>query len=233
VEAQETFARVFRDYQDFVVPPVLDVAERVLVSEWVDGTPMAQVARHGDRAERDRAGFLLSLFLLSCPRRVGRLHSDPHPGNFRLLSDGRLAVVYSCSTPPLSDGYPGRLVAVLRAGRQRDGTRLFEVAETAGLVRGGEVTPSALLELLDPVLEPPRQEDFAFTREWLRFLTVRLSDLRSAASRTRRKLRIPVRFLLAQRVAASTTGVLYLLGATVPLSGEAAAWLPGFGGVQD
>ena len=76
-------------------------------------------------------------------------------------------------------------------------------------------------------------ERFPFTRDWLRSLTLRFSDPRSAVSRTQRKLHIPVRYLLVQRVAAGTTGVLCLLGATVPLSGEAATWLPGLDNGDD
>ena len=76
-------------------------------------------------------------------------------------------------------------------------------------------------------------EQFTFTRSWLRGLTTRFSDPRSAASRTQRRLHIPVRYLLVQRVVAGTTGVLCLLGASVPLAGEAAAWLPDFGSAED
>jgi predicted unusual protein kinase regulating ubiquinone biosynthesis (AarF/ABC1/UbiB family) len=231
--AQTLFATVLRDDPDFVVPQVVDVADQVLVSDWVDGTPISQVARHGAVPDRDRVGLLLSRFLLASPPRVGRLHGDPHPGNFRLLPDGRLAVIDFGSTLPLPQGWPPGLVALLRAGRDRDGAGLLDIAQAAGLLRPGEVASGALLDLLEPVLEPLRHERFTFSRDWLRSLTVRFSDPRSAASRTQRRLRIPVRYLLVQRVAAGTTGVLCLLGATVPLSGEAATWFPSFDTGED
>src|SRR4051794_5952245 len=56
---------------------------------WVEGTPLAHVARRGDARQRDRAAMLLIRFLLSSPPRAGRLHGDPHPGNFRVLHDDR------------------------------------------------------------------------------------------------------------------------------------------------
>lgn len=229
-QAQRAFAGALRDDPDFLVPEVVAVADRVLVSEWVDGTPMAQITRQGGVAERDRAGVLLCRFLLSSPPRVGRLHGDPHPGNFRLLRDGRLGVVDFGATLSMPGSWPPGLAALLSAGRDRDGAALLAVAEKAKLVRHGEVTSDALLDLLDPVLLPLRQEQFTFNRDWMRSLTVRFSDPRSAVSRTQRTLHIPVRYLLVQRVAAGTTGVLCLLGATVPLSREAARWLPGFEG---
>ncbi|MDQ6851744.1 MAG: hypothetical protein M3070_17750, partial [Actinomycetota bacterium] len=56
--------------------------------------------------------------------------------------------------------------------------------------------------------------------------TTRLSDPRSPASRTQRKLNVSVPNLLVQRVTIGTVGVLCLLDATVPLRDEAATWLP-------
>lgn len=224
--AQTEFVVALRDDPDFLVPAVVAGTDRVLVTEWVEGTPLAQVARHGDGEQRTRAGLLLSRFLLSSPPRVGRLHGDPHPGNFRLLDDGRLAVVDFGSSLPMPEGWPPRLGSLLRAGRDRDATALFEIASATGLVPGSAVSPEVLLDLVDPLLEPLRQETFTFTRRWLRSQTTRLSDPRSSASRSQRKLHMPVRHLLVQRVTAGTTGVLCLLGATLPFRGEVEAWLP-------
>ena len=223
--AQTAFARAFRDDPDFVVPDVVEVSGRVLVSDWLDGTPVAQIARRGHGPQRELVGLLLTRFLLSSPPRVGRLHGDPHPGNFRLLDDGRLGVVDFGSSLSMPHGWPPRLAALLRAGRDRDADALFDVATATGLVRGADVAPQALLDLVDPLLEPLRHEAFAFSRGWLRSQTIRFSDPRSSASRTQRKLRVPVRHLLVQRVAAGTTGVLCLLGASVPLRHEAEVWL--------
>lgn len=223
--AQTAFAEVLRGDPDFLVPPVVAGTDRVLVSEWVGGTPVARIARRGALPERERVGLLLSRFLLSSPPRVGRLHGDPHPGNFRLLEDGRLGVLDFGSSLPLPQGWPRGLAALVRAGQERDAEALFDVAVAAGIVDPADVAPEALLELVDPLLEPLRHERFAFTRGWLRAQTVRFSDPRSSASRTQRRLRIPVRHLLVQRVAAGTTGVLCSLGASVPVREEVAGWM--------
>jgi predicted unusual protein kinase regulating ubiquinone biosynthesis (AarF/ABC1/UbiB family) len=224
--AQTAFADGFRDDPDYVVPRVVMGSDRVLVSEWVDGTPVGQVARGEDAALRDRAGLLLVRFLTVSPPRVGWLHGDPHPGNFLVRGDGRLAVVDFGSSLPMPHGWPARLGALLRAGRDRDAAALLEVAVGAGIVRPGDMSAAALLGLLDPVLDPLRDDTFAFTRAWLRGQTLRLSDPRSAASRAQRKLRVPARYLLVQRVAAGATGVLCLLGATVPVRAEVARSIP-------
>ena len=185
--AQTAFAEEFRDDPDFAVPAVVAGTDRVLVTDWIDGTPLAQVARSGSAHDRERTALCTVRFLLSSPPRVGRLHGDPHPGNFRLLGDGRLAVLDFGSSLPMPHGWPPRLAALLRAGRDRDSAALFEVARATGLVAAADVTPEVLLALLDPLLDPLRQETFTFDRAWMRAQTARVSDPRSEVARTQRK----------------------------------------------
>ena len=224
--AQAAFARVFDGDPDVVVPAPVAVSGAVLVTEWVRGTPVASIARSGTERQRRRAGLLLARFLLSSPSRVGRLHGDPHPGNFRLLADGRLAVVDFGSSLLMPDGWPARLGTFLRSARDRDADALLGIATDAGLVGPDDVTPAALLDLVDPLVEPLRQRWFPFSRSWLRTQTLRFSDPRSAVAHTQRKLRMPVRHLLVQRVTAGTVGVLCLLGVPVPVRTEAERWMP-------
>ncbi len=227
-DAQAAFADAYRHDPDVHVPDVLVVEDRVLITTWVDGTPLADILRSGTTEQRDRAGLLLVRFLLASPARAGRLHADPHPGNFRLLPDGRLAVLDFGSTEALPGGWSSRLGPLLAAGRDRDSAGLHRLAEGAGLLRQGKVKPDALLALLDPYFEPLRRPTHTFSRPWMQEQTRRASDPRSAAARTQRGLSVPARHLLVQRVAAGLLGVLCSLGATVPMHDEAERWLPGY-----
>jgi predicted unusual protein kinase regulating ubiquinone biosynthesis (AarF/ABC1/UbiB family) len=228
--AQTEFSQELAEDPDFVVPPVVEVTPRVLVSEWVDGTALTQVARTGSQQQRDRAGELLVRFLLASPLRVGRLHGDPHPGNFRLSDDGRLVVLDFGSTLALPDGWPRALGELLRVALDRDPGRLESVMSDAGLITPGKVTGQQLLEVLDPLLAPLRVDRFTFSRRWLRGETVRFSDPRGTPGRVQRHLHVPARYMLVQRVLAGTTGVLCSLGARVPVRDEARTWLAGFDG---
>ena len=58
-EAQTAFADEFRDDADFLVPDVVAVSDRVLVSEWVGGTPVSSIARRGDLSQRERVAHSL------------------------------------------------------------------------------------------------------------------------------------------------------------------------------
>lgn len=83
--SQQEHALEFADDPDVVVPGVVHQCAQVLVTEWIDGIPLAEVIAGGTAGQRDRAGQLLARFLFSGPARTGLLHADPHPGNFRLL----------------------------------------------------------------------------------------------------------------------------------------------------
>ena len=138
-DAQMAFADAYRDDPDILVPDVVAVEDQVLITRWVDGTPLSRVIATGSREERDRAGLLLVRLLASGPVRAGRLHGDPHPGNFRLLPDGRLAVLDFGATEALPDGWPARLGPLLAAGRDGDARALHRIAADAGLLRPAEV----------------------------------------------------------------------------------------------
>lgn len=64
-EAQRTHADAFVDDPDVVVPEVVHQGDQVLVTEWMEGTPLSEVIADGTQEERDRAGQLLSRFLFS------------------------------------------------------------------------------------------------------------------------------------------------------------------------
>jgi predicted unusual protein kinase regulating ubiquinone biosynthesis (AarF/ABC1/UbiB family) len=225
--AQTAFAAAYRDDPDITVPDVIAVAGPVLVTRWVDGTPLSRIIAAGTGDERDRAGLLLVRLLVSAPVRARLLHGDPHPGNFRLLPDGRLAVLDFGATEALPHGWPTRLGPLLAAGRKGDAARLHRIAADAGLLGSG-VTPTALSGLLDPYFAPLRVPAFPFGRAWMQEQTRRVSDPLSAAARTQRRLSMPPRHLMLQRVVAGLTGVLCSLGATVAVDPEVRRWVPGY-----
>ncbi|MGY1592250.1 ABC1 kinase family protein [Geodermatophilus sp. SYSU D00708] len=229
-QAQRDFADGYRGDPDIYVPNVLRVQRLVLVSEWVGGTPLSRVIADGSQDDRNRAGQLLVRLLASGPARAHRVHGDPHPGNFRLLPDRRLAVLDFGSTQAMPHGWPDRLGPLLAAGRDGDAATLHRIA-AGHLLQPGSVTPQALLDLLDPYLQPLRTPEYRFTRRWMQEQTRRASDPLSTAARTQRRLTIPPHYLLLQRVAAELTGVLCSLGATVAVDAEVRRWLPGYDGV--
>jgi predicted unusual protein kinase regulating ubiquinone biosynthesis (AarF/ABC1/UbiB family) len=225
-DAQQAFADTFADDPDIFVPAVINTSDRVLVTAWVDGVPLAEVITSGTSSERDQAGAHLLRLFLSSPSRAGRIHGDPHPGNFRLLDDGRLAVLDFGSTEPVTAGWPPALGRLARAGRDRDATLLHRETVNSRLLDPDAIAPAALLELLDPWFEPLRSARFHFDRPWLQHEVRVWSNPRGAAARLQRKTQIPSHHLLVQRVAFGLLGVLTSLDATVAVRAEAEHWIP-------
>jgi predicted unusual protein kinase regulating ubiquinone biosynthesis (AarF/ABC1/UbiB family) len=89
---QRTLARIFRNHPFIVVPPVVTSLsrERVMVSEYVEGTGFEDLKTYSQE-DRDRIGEILFRFYFGCLYRHGQFSGDPHPGNSRLMDDGRMA----------------------------------------------------------------------------------------------------------------------------------------------
>ncbi|MFJ8160991.1 ABC1 kinase family protein [Streptomyces sp. NPDC096136] len=232
-EAQRTHADAFDGDDDVVVPDVVHQGDQVLVTGWLEGTPLSEVIADGTREERDRAGQLLTRFLFSGPARTGLLHADPHPGNFRLISgaDGRmrLGVLDFGTVDRLPGGWPKPIGRSLRMTLEGDAEGVYGHLCAEGFVKESiELDPDAVLDYLKPIIEPAEAEEFTFTRSWLRGQAARIADPRSPAHQLGRQINLPPSYLLIHRVTLSTIGVLCQLGATVRLRDELDAWLPGF-----
>ena len=226
--AQTQFAKAYDGDPDIAVPPVVTNSDHVLVTEWIDGTPLSTIIRDGTPEQRDRCGVLLVRLMVGSPERVGLLHADPHPGNYRLLDDGRLGVLDFGAVNRLPEGLPlaiGELLAVALDGEAptlRDGLR------AEGFIKPKvRVDPQQLLDYLLPFLEPLTVERFRFDRPWLRSQAIRVSDPRSPGYTLGLQLNLPPQYLLIHRVWLGGIGVLCQLGSEADWRSEFASMLPG------
>ena len=226
---QRAFASAYEGDPAYYVPPVLAATRGVLVSHWMPGTGLAEVARDGTTAERDHLGAAYQHFFLTSPSRVGLLHTDPHPGNFRLLDDGRMGVLDFGSVLVMPGGLPPTFGGLIRAMTATD-----PEAVEARLREGGFIAPDAhievekLIDYLSPFSEPSRHEVFTFSREWLKSEFGRVNDPRNPDFTVALQLTIPADQLFTHRLWLGLVGVLCGLGATVRVRSELEAHLPGF-----
>ncbi len=226
--SQEAFAIAYAGDPDVSVPHVVAATDHVLVSEWIDGTPLGRIIADGTTAERNRAGVMIVRFLFSSPQRVSLLHADPHPGNFRLLADGRLGVLDFGAVDRLPDGFPPIFGRVLRLMHEDgDLAKLEDEFRSHGFLRDGvSIDLAALRAFLAPLAEPSRVESFRFSREWLRAETMQASALRSSS--VLRRLNLPPSYALIHRVLAAGLGVLCQLECEGPFRAEVLKWMPGY-----
>jgi predicted unusual protein kinase regulating ubiquinone biosynthesis (AarF/ABC1/UbiB family) len=226
-EAQHAFALEFHNDPDFHVPDVIAANEMILVSEWMDGTPLSRVITDGTKEERDHAGLLFVRFLFCSPARVGMLHADPHPGNFRMLSNGKLGILDFGAVNRMPGGYPQVFGQLTRIFNQGDMETVVNGLRDEGFIRPGiEIDPDALRAFLAPYVEPTAVEEFTFSREWLRAQAASVTDLRP--TNVVRQLNLPASYVLIHRVHAAGVGVLCQLGTTARFRDEAIRWVPGF-----
>jgi len=220
----------YKDDPDIYVPDVVTETDHVLVTEWMDGTPLSKIISDGSKTERDRAGILFTRFLFSGPARAGLLHADPHPGNFRLLADGRLGVLDFGAVDRLPEGLPpifGRLLRMMH-DPDPDVNEVERVLRADNFLRPGiGVDLDALRAFLAPLAEPSSVETFKFSREWMRAEAGRVTADASTAT-IARKLNLPPSYVLIHRVSTAGIGVLCQLECEGRFRDEVLRWVPGY-----
>lgn len=223
--AQEEVAVACDGHPDFVVPHVRKATRRVLVSEWIEGERLSALADRPE-AERNRVGLNYVRFLFAAPQLAGILHADPHPGNYLVCPDGRLAALDFGLIARLPDGLPaamGRLVSLARDGRAE------EVAEgliDEGFVTG-EIPPEALLSYLGPFFEPAAVPEFHFTREWMQAQFTRVRDI-EGNDKIALRLTVPPVYALIYRVWMGGIAVLAQLDVRASFADVLTEFLPGW-----
>jgi predicted unusual protein kinase regulating ubiquinone biosynthesis (AarF/ABC1/UbiB family) len=227
--SQQAFAAAYDGDARIAVPKVVDGADKVLVTTWMDGRPLSDIISSGTQTERDLAGSTYLHFLFASPARVGLLHADPHPGNYRMLPDGRLGVLDFGAVARLPGGLPSSTGRLLRTAMLGDAETVAQGLRDEGFILPGvRVDPEQVLAYLAPFVEPAEHETFHFTREWMQSQFKRINDPRQENWSTGLKLNLPPEYLLVHRVWLGGVGVLCQLGANVEMRGQLEEWLPGF-----
>lgn len=227
--AQRKFAAAYEGDPHVLIPHVLAASPTVLVSEWVDATPLSRIIAEGNQTERDEAGFKYLEFLITSASRVGLLHADPHPGNYQIADDGRLVVLDFGAVAELPDGLPSTMGSLMRIAMSGDAERVLAGLRDEGFVRAGiDVDAESLLHYLAPFCEPAEPEQFHFNREWMRAQFARINDPRRPDFTIGLKINLPPSYVLIHRVWLGGIGVLCQLDATVPARRLFVESVPGF-----
>ncbi len=235
-EAQRTFAAEFRGDPEFAVPDVVENTDKVLVTEWVESTgSLARLISEGTEEERNHYGSLYIRFLFEGPARVGMLHADPHPGNFRVLPTpegtlGGLGVVDFGAVARLPDrSLPRSIGSLIRIAMYDDYEDVLAGLRAEGFVKPNiTIDPAELRDYLSPFVEPAIPEVFAFSRSWMREQFLRLGDPSAPGSTLALRINLPPSYLLIHRVWLGSIGVLCQLEATLPFRAILEEALPGF-----
>ncbi len=120
--------KLFEGDPRVLVPRVHDAFSglRVITYDWVGGAALEEALDDGDEARRRAvAGGLLHLFWRQFYQQ-GVLHADPHPGNFRVLEDGRIGLLDHGCVKIFDEAFMRGFSALHRAREDgdRDGVRV-------------------------------------------------------------------------------------------------------------
>ncbi|QLY33010.1 AarF/ABC1/UbiB kinase family protein [Nocardia huaxiensis] len=234
---QRQFAKAFAEHPRFLVPKVVASAPKVIVTEWLDNaTPVSKIIERGaaDPAGtvelRNRTAALMGEFHFSSPAIAGLLHADPHPGNFMVLEDGRLAVIDYGACAPLPNGFPpilGQLVALEVEDRYDE---LVELLHANGwVIPGKTVSRQEIQDYLRPFTDPIKTETFHFTRKWMQRVAGKATDISNTdMMKTARSLQLPAEHIMIFRVLGGSVGICAQLDAEIPFMKLMHDWVPGY-----
>ena len=226
---QRAFAKAYQDHPHFAVPHVVASAPKVVIQEWMQGVPMAEIIRHGTVEQRDLIGTRLLELTFDAPRRLAMLHGDAHPGNFMLLPDDRMGVIDFGAVAPLPGGFPIELGMTIRLAREKNYDLLLPTMEKAGFIqKGQQVSVRDIDEMLRQYVEPIEVDVFHYTRKWLQRMTVVQIDRSVSQIKTARQMDLPPKLAIPMSVIASVAAILCQLDAHVPIKALSEELIPGF-----
>jgi predicted unusual protein kinase regulating ubiquinone biosynthesis (AarF/ABC1/UbiB family) len=230
-QAQRMFARRWRGHPFIAVPDVVSelCRERVLVTEWMDGTSYDGL-KSAPQATRDRVGEIVFRFFFGSLYRFGHFSGDPHPGNFLMLADGRVAFLDYGMTKTVPRATIATELAVLGAALDRDAAGVH-----AGLASLGFFAPD------DPRFDPQHvlshvralnawyadDGPFTITPKYVSKLMVDAGDPRSEFWDLMRNETVPADSLLSNRMQGMTLAVVGQLNATANWHRVMSEWIYG------
>jgi predicted unusual protein kinase regulating ubiquinone biosynthesis (AarF/ABC1/UbiB family) len=228
---QRSLARIFADHPFIVVPDVISSLsrERVLVSEFVAGVGFEELKQRS-QAERDRIGEIVFRFFLGCLYRHRQFSGDPHPGNFMLMDDGRIAFLDFGLFKRMENEPVELELACQRAVAEGDGARLHRLLSDSGFLPDPErVDPDHLLAFISDAIwwYTTADEPVELTPEIATQVMIESSDPRSAHFREMRHQDMRPEHLFGRRMEMLTLAVLSQLRARANWHRIAREWMYG------
>src|SRR3954469_19322860 len=225
---QRALARIFRGHPFIHVPEVVTslTREKVMVSEFVRGVGFDTI-KEADQETRDRVGEIVFRFYFGCMYRHRQFSGDPHPGNFLLLGDDRVAFLDF----GLFKVMPRNLIELelecQRAGHEGDAQRLYDIFVEGGLLKKPDrFRPDKVLsQFLDATWWYLTDEEITLRPEVATQVMIDMSDPRSEHFGQMRHETLPADHIFGRRVEMLTLAVLGQLRARANWHRIAREWI--------
>jgi predicted unusual protein kinase regulating ubiquinone biosynthesis (AarF/ABC1/UbiB family) len=227
---QRALGRIFRGHPFIVVPEVMSELsrERVLVTELMRGTGFEEL-KLAPQEQRDRVGEIVFRFFLGCLYRHRQFSGDPHPGNFLMMDDGRVAFLDFGLFKRMDAEAVDLELAAQRAVSEHDAQALHGLLASSGFLPQPEkVDPDNLLAYVqDAIWWYTTDEVVELRPEIATEVMIESSDPRSSHFRQMRHQSMRPEHLFGRRMEMLTLAVLSQLRARANWHRIAREWMYG------
>jgi predicted unusual protein kinase regulating ubiquinone biosynthesis (AarF/ABC1/UbiB family) len=227
---QRSLARIFRGHPFIHVPDVVTrlSRERVIVSEFVEGKGFEEL-KTGTDEERNRLGEIIFRFFFGCLYRHHQFSGDPHPGNFLLQADGRVAFLDFGLFKRMAPEAVELELACQRAVAEDDAARLHQLLGESGFLPHPEKVSAETVfaYVVDSVWWYTADEGIQLSPEIATRVAIESADMRSSHFREMRHQDIRPEHLFGRRMEMLTLAVLGQLRARGNWHRVAREWMYG------
>ncbi|MDA4132543.1 MAG: AarF/ABC1/UbiB kinase family protein, partial [Thaumarchaeota archaeon] len=228
---QRSLARIYAGHPFITVPEVISSLshERMLVTEFVRGVGFEEL-RGYPQEQRNRLGEILFRFFLGCLYRHRQFSGDPHPGNFMLLEDGRVAFLDFGLFKRMDRESVEMELDCQRAVIEHNAQALHEVLARSGFLPEPErVDPEHLLAFIESAIwwYTTADEVVELTPQIATEVMIESSDPRSSYFREMRHQDMRAEHLFGRRTEMLTLAVLSQLHASANWHRIAREWIYG------
>jgi predicted unusual protein kinase regulating ubiquinone biosynthesis (AarF/ABC1/UbiB family) len=211
VQNQRALARIFRGHPFIVIPDAITrmSRERVMVTEFVEGTGFEELKGY-PQDERDRLGEIVFRFFFGCLYRHHQFSGDPHPGNFMLMDDGKVAFLDFGLFKRMQPEPVELELACQRATVEEDKEELHRLLGISGFLPEPErVDPDDLFAYVkDSIWWHTTDEEVQLTPEIATTVMIEASDPRSTHYKKMRHQDMRPEHLFGRRMELLTLAVL-------------------------
>ena len=216
-QSQRAIARAWRGHPFVVIPDVITELSRehTLVTEYIDGIGFEAI-RELPQPEQDRFGEIVFRFFFGCLYRTRLFSGDPHPGNYLLMPDGRVAFLDFGMTKKVDRDLRDAQVEAIRLAIEgdADGVRANFAARGFFDPDDERISADHLLEHLFSIAgwyleDRPRRIESDYVEQVL----FDFGDPRSSSWQRLKHVTVPAESLLPMRMEILTLGVLSRLEA--------------------
>ena len=213
---QQRFAELFAGHPFIVVPKVYKnySRTRVITQEFVKGEPFMS-AFEWDEARRSELAEILFRFFYGSLNRFLVFSADPHPGNYLLLPDGKVAFLDYGLVRAIDPGTLRHLLEIVQALIHEDKERGRRALEGIGILNRRTPEVDAVWEHLKMInIAVLEDREFTIDAKLVQKIASAGFDPRSSAFNTLRKVGIPGIMVTFNRMSFGVASLLGRLGAT-------------------